>query len=56
MVHEHKINRDMIAYWYEKLTYSSSGYKMNEYLARYVWKEVRRRYRGNEGILGEEEG
>ncbi|GMH61078.1 hypothetical protein TrLO_g14683 [Triparma laevis f. longispina] len=39
LVHEHKINRDMIAYWYEKLTYSSSGYKMNEYLARYVWKE-----------------
>ena len=40
LVHEYKENSDIIAYWYEKFTYRGSGYKANEYLARYVAKQV----------------
>ncbi|GMI00463.1 hypothetical protein TrST_g13378 [Triparma strigata] len=39
LVHEYKENSDIIAYWYEKFTYRGSGYKANEYLARYAAKQ-----------------
>ena len=38
-MHEKVPGRDVITYWYERNESRKTGYKINEYLARYVWQQ-----------------